>query len=130
MTEENCKPNAAYITTDQLLCEWIENPFFYGLFYNDRLIGCIEIIKREDTYEFKQLAVHPEFRHKKYGKQLLDFSCKKAKECGEAKAMVRIINENEQLKSWYKENGFVSTGIKSIPHLPYTVGFMEKNLKD
>jgi len=38
---------------------------------------------------------------------------------------IGIIEENEKLKKWYSDLGFVHIGTKKFEHLPFTVGFME-----
>jgi len=43
---------------------------------------------------------------------------------------VGIIEENAVLKSWYRQNGFVSAGTAVFPHLPFTVGFLRRELPD
>ena len=50
------------------------------------------------------------------------------KELRANKITIGIIEENTVLKKWYEESGFVSTGTKASPHLPFTVGFMEVKL--
>lgn len=41
---------------------------------------------------------------------------------------IRIIEENVVLKKWHFTYGFIHTGTKNIPSLPFTVGFMEMTL--
>jgi len=42
---------------------------------------------------------------------------------------IGIIEENEVLKNWYLANGFHPAGTKRFPHLPFTVGFMRRDLR-
>ena len=55
---------------------------------------------------------------------------KKAQEKRDAEEItIGIIEENTVLKNWYADHGFVHTGTKKFPHLPFTVGFMTYMLK-
>jgi ribosomal protein S18 acetylase RimI-like enzyme len=81
--------------------------------------------QNDDTYELEKLAVLPRDRHNGYGKELLDFAKARARDLGAAKITIGIIEENARLKNWYAANGFVHTGTRVFPHLPFTVGFME-----
>lgn len=74
------------------------------------------------------LSVLPEFRHKGYGKELLDICKSKVKELGANKITIGIIEENTKLKEWYTAYGFIHTGTRKFGHLPFTVGFMELNV--
>lgn len=105
-------------------CGWL----MYGLFENEQLIGYAslsQVSNTESTYELHNLAVLPEYRHKGYGKQLLDFCKAKVIERGGVKIKIGIIEENTVLKNWYTANGFVHTGTQKYDHMPITVGTME-----
>jgi len=104
----------------------------YGLFENERLVGYASVSKVKDTdnvYELHNLTVLPDYRHKGYGKQLLDFCKAKVKELGGVKINIGITEENTVLKNWYTANGFIHTGTKKFDHMPITVGFMEWEVK-
>ena len=85
-------------------------------------------IDKENTAELHNLAVLPDYRHKGYVKSLLDYCEKKAKEMGCNKIKIEIIEESKILKDWYLKNGFIHLFKKKFEHLPFTVGFMEKNI--
>lgn len=74
------------------------------------------------------LSILPEYRHKGYGKELLDVCKNKVKELGGNKITIGIIEENTKLKEWYIAYGFIQTGTRKFGHLPFTVGFMELNV--
>jgi ribosomal protein S18 acetylase RimI-like enzyme len=103
--------------------EW--NWFMYGLYDTERLVGYVSISKEADgAFEIHNLAVLPEYRHKGYGKQLLDFCKAKIKELGGSKINIGIIEENKVLKNWYAANGFAHIGTKRFDTMPVTVGYM------
>ena len=54
-----------------------------------------------DSYEITRLAVAPEYRHKGYGRALMDKACDKARELGLESIGIGILNDNVVLKKWY-----------------------------
>ena len=126
LTEQNCPNHTSFITTDR-----IQNHFnlgwpMYGLYQDKKLVGYVALLKESGgIYELHNLAVLPEYRHKGYGKQLLDYCKSRVKEQGGNKIAIGIIEENTILKYWYATNGFVHTGIKKFAHLPFAAGYME-----
>jgi len=128
ITKENCPRHTSFITVDDLQrnLEW--GWLMYGLYEGDRLVGYISISESREVdgvYEIHNVAILPDFRHKGYGKQLLDLCKAKVKELGGHKISLGMIEENAVLKNWYAANGFIHTGTKRFDHLPFTVGFME-----
>jgi ribosomal protein S18 acetylase RimI-like enzyme len=75
-----------------------------------------------------KLAVLPEYRHKGYGRRLVEFVLDDVKRHKGERVALGIINESTVLKNWYIGNGFAETGTKKFEHLPFTVCFMEKSL--
>jgi len=131
LTEQNCPRYVGFVTTaERLQTQYGWGWWLYGLYENERLVGYVSISEAADgVFEIHNLAVIPEFRHKGYGKQLLNFCIIKVKEAGGVKITISIAEENTVLKNWYTEYGFVHTGIKTFEHLPFTVGYMELELK-
>lgn len=135
LTEQNCPKYVGFITTDERLQtqhDW--GWWLYGLYEADMLIGYVSISKvspadansvSDGEYEIHNLAVLPEYRHRGYGRQLLDFCIAKVKESGGRKVNISIVEENTVLKNWYTVYGFTHTGIKKYEHLPFTSGYME-----
>ena len=102
----------------------------YALYAGKKMIGYMSLSKEsDDVFELHNLAVLPEFRHKGYGKMLLDYAKDKAKSLGGAKIKIAIIEESTVLKKWYIQNGFVHTGTKKFDHLPFTSGYLEWKAK-
>jgi len=50
------------------------------------------------------------------------------KSYGGNKISIGIIEENTKLKDWYLKLGFTHISTRKFKHLPFTVGFMEKEL--
>jgi len=132
ITKENCPFHNAYINGDNLKSKLIPIREFYCLEDNTKPIGFIIIEKSEnekDTYYIEKLAVHPDFRHKGKGKQIMEFAENRINELGGKRISVGLIDENKQLKDWYKSQGYKEIGAKMFDHLPFNVCFMEKYIE-
>ena len=79
ITEQSCPQYVGFVTTPEKLQThhnwgWL----MYGLYENERLVGYASISKETaGAYEIHNLAVLPDYRHKGYGRLLLDFSIKR-----------------------------------------------------
>jgi predicted GNAT family N-acyltransferase len=49
---------------------------------------------------------------------------------GAGKVSVGVIDEQAELKDWYRHLGFIETEIRDFSHLPFRVCFMETDLKE
>lgn len=126
LTRENAPTNAAFIELDALAVLQQKGAQMYGGFCDGRLVGFVAVRKaKDDLYYMEKLAVLPDFRHRGYGRQLVDFAVKAVREAGGRRISIGIINENTVLKEWYKCIGFIETETRQFPHLPFTVCHME-----
>ena len=75
--------------------------------------------------ELEKLAVLPQYRHEGAGRLLAGWAAEQAHSVGAKALRIGIIEENARLRAWYERLGFVHTGTRMFPHLPFTVGFME-----
>ena len=100
------------------------------LFYQDAVpIGYFSLAKCSDEeWELNNLAVLPEYRHLGIGKVMVDYAVATVKNYGGNKISIGIIEENTKLKDWYLKLGFTHISTRKFEHLPFTVGFMEKEL--
>ncbi len=76
----------------------------------------------------EKLAVLPEYRHRGFGKKLMDFVFDYVKQRNGDTVSIGIINEYSVLKNWYSDYGFVETAVEQFEHLPFAVCFMEKKI--
>lgn len=126
LTEENCPSNPAFINLGNLRMMKNKGIGMFGLFVKTNQIGFVAVEKADDIFYLERLSVLPEYRHKGYGKLLIDFVFNYAKAQGAKKVSIGIMDENSVLKNWYKLYGFIETELKKYEHLPFTVCFMEK----
>ena len=126
LTMENCPTNGAFMPLERLENDLAKGKLMFAICDDEKVAAFVQLAKNgEDAVEMEKLAVLPEHRHNGYGKMLIEFAKQKSRELGAAKVTIGIIEENVRLKNWYEANGFIHTGIKIFPHLPFTVGFME-----
>jgi ribosomal protein S18 acetylase RimI-like enzyme len=78
--------------------------------------------------ELNNLAVLPEHRHEGIGAKLLAHAFETAKEQGFTKVKIGIVEENQVLRKWYENFGFVHVGTQKFEFFPFTCGYMEKSL--
>ena len=130
-TEQNCPSNPAFTNLEKLHIMRDNSISMFGLFEEGRQIGFVALEKTHHNIIYiERLSVLPEFRHKGYGKTILDFIFSYVKAQGAKKVSIGIVNENLLLKNWYISYGFKETGVKKFEHLPFTVCFMEKIVEE
>jgi ribosomal protein S18 acetylase RimI-like enzyme len=128
LTQDNCPTHPSLVTLDKLL-EFKNKARLFGLFLSDVQAGFVAIEKADDTlYYLDKLAVLPTYRHKGYGRKLVEFVLDDVKKHKGERIALGMINESAVLKSWYQQLGFKETGTRNFEHLPFTVCFMEKSL--
>lgn len=102
----------------------------YGFYEDEKLVGYVSLAKQpEGHYDLNNLAVLPEKRHLGYGNKLVNFCKEKVRELGASKIKIGIIEDSWIIKNFYEGCGFVHTGIQKFEHLPFTVGYMEYEIK-
>lgn len=126
LTKENCPTNGAFIEKKRLVTEREKGHQMYGVVDQEKIVGYMQL-ERNTAEEFflQKLVVLPEYRHKGIGKQLLDHTKELVKNWGGKRISISIIEENQVLKAWYMEYGFIPTRVHKFEHLPFTVGFLE-----
>ncbi|MCL2646941.1 MAG: GNAT family N-acetyltransferase [Phycisphaerales bacterium] len=126
LTPQNAPTNPAFSRKENLEADDADGCRCYGLFIGDDQVGFMELRPKDATcHELRKLGVRPSFRHAGYGRRLLDYAKEQVAKSGGRAIVIGIIEENLVLKDWYMANGFVHTGTKIFPHLPFTVGYME-----
>jgi len=128
LTPENCPTHAAFITEETLRRSFDAGVEMYLLRDQGRPEGFVAIErspKEVGTYYVEKLAVHPNFRHRGYGRALMEFAVRRVQDLGGRRVSVAMIDENTRVRAWYAGQGFVTTGVKVFPRLPFRVCFME-----
>ncbi|MEW9124594.1 MAG: GNAT family N-acetyltransferase [Thermotaleaceae bacterium] len=130
LTRETAPSNPAFIELEDLIRMRDKGIEMFAVFEDQVQIGFVGVEKASEdgTYYMEKLSVLPFFRHRGYGKVMIDFIFEHVKNCGGEKIGIGIINENTVLKNWYSMYGFIETGLKKFAHLPFIVYFMEKQV--
>jgi len=126
LTKENCPTHPSNCTT-----HWVESDIVRGVQYfilsvDGNPTGCVglEIPNSEACY-LERLSVLPELRGKGFGVFLVRYVLELAKTIKTPKVSIAIIDEQTELKEWYKYLGFNEIATKIFKHLPFQVCFME-----
>ena len=127
LTNENCPDRGrASLPYEKLLQSFECGTLMFVYYCDDVPVGFLgmNIIENGDC-GLDDIIVLPEYRHKGYGLELLNFCKRKAKELGAHKIKLGMIDDNKRLRKWYEDNGFVNIGYKNYDGAPFTVGKME-----
>lgn len=130
-TPENAPRFTGFVMCRELLEGQFSDPNrkMFGYFEAGSLLGYCSILLLEDKKcELNNLAVLPNSRHKGIGRALMAHAQGAARELGCEKLILSLVEENQLLRGWYEEQGFLHTGTKKFDHLPFTSGYMEKAL--
>ena len=129
LTRENSPTHPSFITTRRLREDRNRGVKFFGLFLESRQIGFIAVERTDAAlYYVERLAVLPTYRHRGYGKKLMEFAFEYIRANGGTKVSIGIINEQTILKNWYKGLDFEEISTREFAHLPFTVCFMEREI--
>lgn len=129
LTENNCPSHTAFMTLEKLGKQFEEGRPMFLFYQEDVPVGYFSLTKcNDEVWELNNLAVLPDYRHSGCGKAIVDYAVETVKNYGGNKISIGIIEENTILKNWYLKLGFKHISIRKFEHLPFTVGFMEKNI--
>lgn len=129
ITYENCPKHTSFMPLDYLQTQMHWGWHMYALHAEEKMVGYMSLSKEENgAYELHNLAVLPKWRHRGFGKLLLEHARETVKALGGEVIKIGIIEENTVLKNWYMANGFVPTGTKKFDHLPFTSGYLERRV--
>ena len=130
-TRESNPSNNAFIDKTTLKQQLSNGINLYAMSVNNKITGCVAVeksAKEKDTFYIEKVSVKPEFRHKGYGIELMNFACSKIKAEGGRFVSIALIDSNTKLKDWYLKQGFIESGFKDFEHLPFRVSFMRKEV--
>lgn len=126
LTKDNCPSHTAFMPLEKLEEQYADGRAMFLYEHGKTKVGYFSLKQSGNNTELDNLAVLPAYRHLGIGREMIDFAKEYAREhLHTEKLTIGVIEENAVLKEWYKSLGFVHTATKKIPHLPFTVGFME-----
>lgn len=129
LTVENAPTNPAFIELRHLQRMREKGIVMFGVFCEGVQVGFVAI-ERKDTQSFylERLAVLPQYRHKGYGRKIVEYAAAYIAGQGGKAIVIGMIASHAVLKAWYHSLGFQELEIKQHPHLPFPVCYMEKRL--
>lgn len=126
ITYESCPTYAAFRTFEDIKAIWESGVKMFALFEQGTQAGFVCIADNGgNSYIMGLLSVLPQYRHKGYGKKLMDFVYDYVKSQDGKKVQIWLMNENSILKEWYRKYGFIETGIRQSDGMPFTICDME-----
>ena len=131
ITPENSPHFTAFATDEAKVLFWMDEQHrpMYGYFEGGKMAGYYNLaLPSEGECELGSLCVLPEYRHKGYGKVLLEHACSVARERGIRYLDLSIVEENKVLRKWYEDQGAVHTGTKRFDFFPFTCGYLQIEL--
>ncbi len=129
LTPQNCPQHTSFITGERLEERYRQGYRFYGSRIGGALVAFAALADLgEGLFELDHLAVLPAHRHRGLGTELVRFCGEEARRSGGRELRIGIIEENQRLKNWYLNQGFLHQGTARFPHLPFTVGFLALDL--
>lgn len=130
LTRENAPAHPSFFTLSRLNQMINRGAKSFGLFLGDKQIGFIAVEPAQDNvFYIERLAVLPAYRHGGYGAKLVNFAISYIRTHKGKKAALGMINESTILKDWYKKLGFKEIRTQKFPQLPFTVCFMERDVR-
>lgn len=126
LTYDNCPKHPSNCTVQWIESDQTRGVQYFILSHQTGPIGCVGLEMANSTLCYlERLAVLPDMRHKGYGRMLVLHALKRAKELGVSKVGIGIIADQNELKSWYADMGFIHVETKKFEHLPFNVAFMD-----
>jgi len=130
LNRKNAPTHPGFLTVSRIKEMKSRGAKCFGQFLGKKQIGFIAVQKTDESiYEIERLAVLPSRRHGGCGAELVKFSVDYIREQQGKKVTLGMINESTVLKNWYIGLGFKEISVRRFPHLPFTVCFMERDIK-
>ena len=129
ITEQNVPRYVAFSTTGKKLSEQYDNGRKMFAYFNGcKIVGFYSLEFDGNECELNNLCVLPDYRHKGIGDKLIEHSFNTAQKNNCTKMNISIVEENQLLKKWYIDYGFVPLYTKKYDFFPFTCGYMRKEL--
>ncbi|MDR2558836.1 MAG: GNAT family N-acetyltransferase [Oscillospiraceae bacterium] len=130
ITEENTPTHGTFMKDEKLQSDFNAGIKMFGLFEWEKQVGFVAAETRDgENYYVEKLAVLPDYRHRRGGKDLMKAAEEYIRNAGGKLVSIGIIYENKMLLEWYKMLGYEETGTKNFPNFPFTVCFMKKEIQ-
>jgi ribosomal protein S18 acetylase RimI-like enzyme len=131
LTRTNCPTHPSFVTIRQLTELKKKGLNFFGGFLGKTQVGFVALEKVDEAlYYMEKLAVLPDYRHQGYGRKLVEFAVDCVGSHNGKKISIGTIDEHTILKDWYTKLGFKEVSTRKFNHLPFTVCYMEIDIRE
>ena len=118
----NCRPDWVTADMERGVTYWIVEE-------NGANVGCVALERaKPEVFYMERLAVLPEYRRQGLGTLLVKYVLDQARADGASRVEIGIIAAQTDLRYWYENLGFILTGTKTFPHLPFEVAFLFRDI--
>jgi N-acetylglutamate synthase-like GNAT family acetyltransferase len=129
LTPENCPTHPSNYTIQRVISDMNRGMQYFILEKNKLPCGSVALEKAAPKAIYlERLAVLPEQRNQGYGRTLVDRVIEEAKLLGAELISLGMISAQPDLKTWYRNIGFIEGETKDFAHLPFSVTYMILNL--
>lgn len=127
LTTKNAPTNPAFIEIRHLHKMREKGIAMFSVLCENIQIGFVAVEKNEEGFYMERLAVLPEYRHKGYGRRMVEFVTDYIAEQGGDTVLIGVNGSHEIVKAWYQRLGFVEFNSKHFTHIPFPVCYMRKS---
>jgi len=114
-----------WIGPEKIRSDMARGHFFVYLEVDGRTIGLISAGKEGDDLEISKIYILPEYRHRGYGKEALDFLLERGRELKCVKAYLEVNPDNDNAIGFYTDSGFKPIGRNEYDYSYTTVMAVE-----
>ena len=101
----------------------------YGYYEDGKIVGYYSLFLHDNKEcELNNLCVLPVYRHIILVHILLEHAFDSARKMNCKKMNIGIVEENQVLRKWYENYGFLHIGTEKFDFFPFTCGYMVKEL--
>ena len=126
LTDDNCPDSGrATLKFESLLQEYENGELMFVYCDNGKIIGYIGMCRSGMVLKIDDIVVVPEYQGKGVGSDMLNFAKSYAGDRGCIKLRLGMIDNNTELKNWYRNRGFETVELKQYPNAPFATGYME-----
>jgi len=79
----------------------------FGAFYENKLVGVVSLFNKGESFQFRKLAIEPEYQHKRIGSSLLTYITAYAQQNG---GTIIWCNARSSAIGFYLKANFIQTG--------------------
>ncbi|NPV05033.1 MAG: GNAT family N-acetyltransferase [Syntrophaceae bacterium] len=127
LTEQNCPRHPSNCRADWVEKDMERGVTYYALESGGSVAGSVALERvRPGLCNLERLAVLPGSRGRGFGRALVNHVLTEARQRGCDTVRIGIIEDQAELKEWYRRLGFLETETRDFARLPFRVSFMAR----